>query len=113
MSDKIASNINPRGKAVKSTEMTIRRVLALIKVFDELPPEARDWSDAEPKDLRNAMGDGSFDPTLAVYPELWRRYKDGTLQQSVLDLVEAIDLEKISKKARKEIEDGINRITNG
>ncbi len=104
---------NPRGQAMKGTEMTVRRALAIIDVFDNLPPEAKDWTDAEPKDLRKAMGDDSFDPSLNIWPELWERYKDGRLQQSVIELVDNVNMEDLSKAARKEIEDGIARISKG
>lgn len=111
MSDRVAHHVNPRGQAVKSTEMTVRRALALIEVFDNLPDGAKDWQDADPKDLRKAMGDDQFDPRQAVYPELWERYKDGSLHEQVIALADNLVLEDLSKKARKEIEDGLNRIT--
>lgn len=95
---------------MKTVEMTIRRALAIIKVFDELPPEAKDWTDAQPKDLRNALGDDTFIPALALWSELWRRYKNGTLQTGVLELWDNLNAEDLSKKARKEIEDGLSRL---
>lgn len=104
---------NPKGQAMKGVEMTVRRALAIIEIFDNLPPEAKDWTDAEPKDLRKVMGDDSFNPSLSIWPELWARYKDGRLQQATLELADNVNLEDLSKKARKEIEDGIARISEG
>lgn len=108
---KIASEVNPRGQAVKSTEMTVRRALAIVKVFDNLPKEAKDWSDAEPKELRKALGTDTFDPHQAVLPELWKRYRDRSLHQQILDLVESLDLSKLSKTSQKEIKSGIAKIS--
>ena len=105
----ISKELGPRKQAVKSLEMTVRRALAVIKVFDELPKGSTDWTDADPRDLRNALGDEVFNPTMSVLPELWKRYKDGRLQEQVLELVANIVLESLPKKTRKEIEDGIAR----
>lgn len=105
-----ATHLNPRGQAVKTTEMTVRRALAIIRVFDSKPPDGKDWTDCEPKDIRNALGDEVFNPNQAVLTELWARYVDGRLHQQTKDLAANLDLSKLSKKARKEIEDGINRL---
>lgn len=102
---------NPRGQAVKVLEMTVRRALQIYKVFDELPPEAKDWTDAEPKDLRKALGDDAFDPTLAIWPTLWERYKKGTLQREIEEMVENLNMEDLSKASRKEIKDGLSRFS--
>lgn len=97
---------------MKSAEMTVRRALALVKVFDNPPPGgAKDWTDYEPKLIRDAMGDKAFDPKQAVLIELWARYKDKRLHQQIKDLAASLDMDKMSKKARKEIEDGLNRIS--
>lgn len=90
--------------------MTVRRALAIIDVFDNLPDGARDWTDAEPRDLRKAMGDDTFDPSLAIWPELWERYKKGTLHEQTIEMAENLNMEDLSKASRKEIQDGIRRI---
>lgn len=107
----ISKELGPRKQANKVNEMTVRRALAIIQVFDNAPETAKDWSDCEPKDIKNALGEDRFDPQMAVLPELWSRYKDKSLHRQVRDLAANIDLEGLSKKARKEIEDGLNRIS--
>lgn len=103
--------LNPRGKTVKTAEMTVRRGLAIIEVFDNAPEGTRDWSELDPKDMRNAadLGD-TFIPSMAIWPELWKRYKDKSLHRQVRELAENLDMDSLSKKGRKEIEDGLNRI---
>lgn len=106
----ISKELGPRKQANKVNEMTVRRALAIIQVFDS-QEDAKDWSDYEPKDIKAALGEDRFDPQMAVLPELWARYKDKRLHQQVEDLAANIDLEGLSKKSRKEIEDGLARIS--
>lgn len=104
--------LNPRGKTIKTSEMTVRRALAIIEVFDNAPEGTRDWSELDPKDLRNAADlQDTFIYSQAIWPELWKRYKDGSLHRQTLELAENLPMEDLSKKARKEIEDGLNRIS--
>lgn len=107
MSNPISKHTNPRGQAAKTTEMTVRRALAIIQVFDNPPAGAKDWTDYNPKDIKNAMGSDRFDPTQAVIVELWARYKDKRLHQQVRDLADNLDMDSLSKKARTEIEKGM------
>lgn len=100
---------NPKGQAMKAVEMTIRRCLEIIKVFDEIP-KGEDWTVARPIDYRKAFGDANFDPSAAVIPELWTRYQDGRLFHQVLDLAENLVMEDLSKSSRKVIKNGLNSI---
>lgn len=106
----ITKELSPRSQAVKSLEMTVRRALAIIDVFDNRPETAKDWTDCEPKALRNALGDDEFNPQQAILPELWKRYLDRTLHRQTADLAANLDFDSLSKKSRKEIEDGLSKL---
>lgn len=110
----MSREVSPRAHANLYNTQTVRRGLRIIQVFDEWSEKDgfKDWRDIDPKDLRNALDAGdTFDPTQAIWPELWDRYTSRELHRQVLDLVENVPMDKLSKKVRKEINDGISRIS--
>lgn len=101
---------------------TVRRALAFIDVFERWEERfnksgyqgVQDWRDIDPSEWRNILSDGNnkwydVQPLMEI-EELWKRYKSGKLVEQVLELAENLPMDKLSKTARKEIEDGLARI---
>lgn len=120
--DHIGHTLSPGKHAVKHVEMTVRRALAFYDVFERWEQRfnksgyqgVQDWRDIDPSEWRKILSDGNnkwydVQPMMEI-EELWKRYKKGTLAQEVLDLADNLVMEKLSKKSRKEIEDGLARL---
>ena len=118
----IAMHITPGKHAVKNPEMAVRRALAFYEVFERWEERfkssgyqgVQDWRDIDPSEWRKIMSDGNnkwYDvQPLMELEELWKRFKSGELARQVLELAENLPMDKLSKKSRKEIEDGLARI---
>lgn len=116
----IGHHLSPRKHAVKNVEMTVRRVLQLIRVFEEW--EARfnksgiravqDWRDIDPSEYRGILGDDHYgiQPRMEL-EELWKRYKSGRIYDEVLDLADNLILEKLPDNDKtKEMKRDLARI---
>lgn len=117
----IGHALSPRVHAMKQSEMTARRALKIIQVFEKW--EARfqsngvqgvqDWRDIDPKEFRKIYDDDRYgvQPQMEL-DELWRRYKNGRLYDEVLELAENLVIEKLpDNKHTKEMKDALNRIS--
>ena len=112
------ADLNPRSQVVKSTEMTVIRCLALIKLWDDEIGKTsykdkakysyvkKDWTDVQPAKYFKILGERAYS-VEAILIEMFKRYKAGTLQREVLDLYETLP-PKV--QARKEIKNGIAAI---
>lgn len=87
--------------------MTVRRALAIYFAFEGI----EDWTELDLKTWRLAFG--SVNPHGRELPELWDRYKAGTLAEQIIALADNLVMEDLSKEARKEIQDGIRRLRKG
>lgn len=112
--------LSPRAHAMKHVEMTVRRALQLIKVFEEWEERfnrsgyqgVQDWRDIDPAEFRKVLGDDHYgiQHTMEL-EELWKRYKNGKIYDQVLDLAENLVIEKLPKNSNtKEMIRDLDRI---
>ena len=98
-------DLNPRSQVVKSSEMTVIRALAIIKLWDEEIHRDRDfgwndWTDIKPSKYFKILGERAYSVD-AILIEMFKRYKDGTLHRQTLDLYETLP-DGIWKQSRKD-----------
>lgn len=99
--------LNPNSQAVKSIEMTIRRALDLLLVFDTEVIDD-DLSTVPPSKWKKIYGDGWYnEPEVRNMMELYRRYQTKTFHQQVIDMAAMLPADV---RARKEIKGGLTRI---
>ncbi len=90
---------------MKSSEMTVIRALAIIKLWDEEIHRDRDfgwndWTDIKPSKYFKILGERAYSVD-AILIEMFKRYKDGTLHRQTLDLYETLP-DGIWKQSRKD-----------
>ena len=111
--------IGGRKHAVKNVEMTVRRALRFIQLFEEWEERfnksgrrgVQDWRDIDPKEYRKIYGDDYMEVSPQnQLEELWERYKSGSLYREVQELADNLVLEDLSKTARRQIENGLVHI---
>lgn len=88
-------DLNPKGKAVKTNEMTVRRALQIIELWDEhiVRDSFHGWPNWD--DIPNLgkyndiLGDKAYSLT-GLLNELFARYRDKSLHRQVVDLFETL-----------------------
>lgn len=114
--------IGARKHAVQHVEMTVRRAILFFDLFEKWTKRfkdsgwqgTQDWRNIDPAEYRKILDSGDnkwydVQPLLEI-EELWIRYKNGRLAREILELAENLVLEDLSKKSRKEITNGLNRV---
>lgn len=105
------------GRAMKTLEMTVWRAIQLIDAFDKMIEESYtpgwprpkvDWRDVPMSTYRKILG--HTNEKAYVLDTIWERYGNLTLHRSVIELAENLDWDSLSKKRRKEIGDGLDRL---
>jgi hypothetical protein len=101
---------------MKQLEMTVLRAIQVVDAFDKLdenhtpgwPIPKQDWRDVPMATYRKIFGDAKGREFMLE--TLWDRYKDGSLQRNTIELAANLDMDLMTKKRRKEIEDGLSRL---
>lgn len=116
----IGHELSPRKHAVKHVEMTVRRALQLIEVFERWEEQfnksgyqgVQDWRDIDPSEYRKIMGDDHYgiQPRMEL-EELWKRYKSGRIYDEVLALADNLIMDKLPDNDNtKEMKNALDRI---
>ena len=104
-------DLNPKSHAVKHLEMTIKRAIKLIDLWDiELVDRRwggvkKDWTDVSPEKYTRILGERFAWRTDSVIAELYARYKSKALHGQVLDLYK-----QLPEATKKGLRSDVNRI---